>query len=546
MPAAAPVISIATSTTVTSTNPFMGGMGLANGQAGGLFMSLLGGMGNAASMTGTQATDSTTKFGSTGQSLDPALLVLPQSLSNMTQDELTAFFASIKNAADGQVLNDKLLQSLTPGTPAADAIQAFLDQAKANDGTMLDSTTIASNQNQQDNPLSTTGQDILAQSHLLLGATGLTPTEMDQLKKILDNQILSQNLLQDTNDASAATEAAAAASLALVVFVTPPPVTVETPTDLSLVSSTDAMSDMDLINFANLALDKNGKEKMASAVSGHTSIADTAASSSQSEPGQASPFDLSLEDTLSGMAGQSAEDAPSSIQEFKGSLASLDKAKADAATSTITGQIDKQSNLFGGSHIPSTGIISNFNESSLLSANGTTLTASQSTLTNPLLTNPSASSAHPTVQTVAVMIEKAAASGNNQQTLSVQLDPPELGRVQIQLSYEKGEPMKVHLLAEKEGTLALLQRDSHALKSALDQAGVQMDSSSMSFDLASGDQSFNQMLGGSQDGNNFQNSNSRFSLDVSDLTDLNSQMMDTKLDFVPDSVTGNVHYSLLV
>jgi flagellar hook-length control protein FliK len=411
---------------------------------------------------------------------------------------------------------------------------------------MLDSTTIASNQNQKDNPLSTTGQDILAQSHLLLGATGLTPTEMDQLKKILDNQILSQNLLQDTNDASAATEAAAAASLALVVFVTPPPVTVETPTDLSLVSSTDAMSDMDLINFANLALDKNGKEKMASAVSGHTSIADTAASSSQSEPGQASPFDLSLEDTLSGMAGQSAEDAPSSIQEFKGSLASLDKAKADAATSTITGQIDKQSNLFGGSHIPSTGIISNFNESSLLSANGTTLTASQSTLTNPLLTNPSASSAHPTVQTVAVMIEKAAASGNNQQTLSVQLDPPELGRVQIQLSYEKGEPMKVHLLAEKEGTLALLQRDSHALKSALDQAGVQMDSSSMSFDLASGDQSFNQMLGGSQDGNNFQNSNSRFSLDVSDLTDLNSQMMDTKLDFVPDSVTGNVHYSLLV
>jgi flagellar hook-length control protein FliK len=106
--------------------------------------------------------------------------------------------------------------------------------------------------------------------------------------------------------------------------------------------------------------------------------------------------------------------------------------------------------------------------------------------------------------------------------------------------------MKVHVLVENKDTLSLLQRDSHTLRAALDQAGIQTDNASLSFDMAGGEQSFNQMLGGSQDGNSG-NSGTKFSLKMEDIpSDVALQMMETKMDFIPDMSTGNIHYSLLV
>jgi flagellar hook-length control protein FliK len=112
---------------------------------------------------------------------------------------------------------------------------------------------------------------------------------------------------------------------------------------------------------------------------------------------------------------------------------------------------------------------------------------------------------------------------------------------------EKGETMKVRLIAETQETLTLLQRDSHALKSALHNAGIQTDSSSLSFDLSSGNQSFNELLGGSQQGNQ-SSRNAHFirNAEGSIIGEDQIQLTETKMNFIPDVSTGNIHYSLLV
>ncbi|OFW97086.1 MAG: hypothetical protein A3J37_06110 [Alphaproteobacteria bacterium RIFCSPHIGHO2_12_FULL_45_9] len=116
----------------------------------------------------------------------------------------------------------------------------------------------------------------------------------------------------------------------------------------------------------------------------------------------------------------------------------------------------------------------------------------------------------------------------------------------VQLSLEKDGVMKVHLLTENQETLNLFQRDAHALKSALDNAGIKIDSSSLTFDMASGgDQSFQQLMGGSQNNNQSGNGQSSRLMGISagavDSQDLST--IDTRMDFTPNSLTGNVHYS---
>ena len=168
-------------------------------------------------------------------------------------------------------------------------------------------------------------------------------------------------------------------------------------------------------------------------------------------------------------------------------------------------------------------------------------------MTNPIFTSASAIGTHPSIHAVAKIIEKAASGSEKaSQELTVQLDPPELGRMLVQLSLEKDGVMKVHLLTENQETLNLFQRDAHALKSALDNAGIKIDSSSLTFDMASGgDQSFQQLMGGSQNNNQSGNGQSSRLMGISagavDSQDLST--IDTRMDFTPNSLTGNVHYS---
>lgn len=67
--------------------------------------------------------------------------------------------------------------------------------------------------------------------------------------------------------------------------------------------------------------------------------------------------------------------------------------------------------------------------------------------------------------------------------MTVQLDPADLGRLDIKMKFEKDGSIKAHLTVEKPETLALLQRDSYHLEKVLQKSGLNIDESSLSFDL---------------------------------------------------------------
>lgn len=68
-------------------------------------------------------------------------------------------------------------------------------------------------------------------------------------------------------------------------------------------------------------------------------------------------------------------------------------------------------------------------------------------------------------------------------TMTLQLEPADLGRLDIKLKFEKDGSIRAHMIVEKPETLALLQKDSHHLERALQQAGIDADENSLSFDL---------------------------------------------------------------
>jgi flagellar hook-length control protein FliK len=163
-------------------------------------------------------------------------------------------------------------------------------------------------------------------------------------------------------------------------------------------------------------------------------------------------------------------------------------------------------------------------------------------LTNPSLHCGSAISAHPATQVLGHLILKGARSGEAQ-TLAVQLDPPELGKVRVQMKYEEGEPLKVHVVVEKADTLAMLQRDSHALQHALNEAGIRTGDSSLSFDLAQGQNEFQQAL--NQNGSGGNSGTSALGGDAVSAS-AEEDILETRMSVFTDPRTGLTHYNFLV
>jgi flagellar hook-length control protein FliK len=177
---------------------------------------------------------------------------------------------------------------------------------------------------------------------------------------------------------------------------------------------------------------------------------------------------------------------------------------------------------------------------SMLAPTALAPTPAQSTgLTNPVLHNVSAVQSHPTTQAVAALINKTAKNGmDGPQTLAIQLDPPELGKMHLKMRYEKGEPLRVHVVLEKADTMNMFQRDSHALQSALNQAGLETDSSSLTFDLGS--------QGTFDDALNGQDAASDEAGWAPDSEAAANDVIETRLSVVIDPKTGLAHYNLLV
>lgn len=140
---------------------------------------------------------------------------------------------------------------------------------------------------------------------------------------------------------------------------------------------------------------------------------------------------------------------------------------------------------------------------------------------------------HPAVQMVAATLQKATTQGENK-TLTLQLDPPELGKVEVRLTFEKDKSVKALMISEKPETHALLQRDSHFLERALQGAGLDADGSSLSFQMADDGHQFGHNGGHDGHGGNGNNSNNN-----------GPEIIETTMSWYVDPATGHMRYDIL-
>jgi flagellar hook-length control protein FliK len=90
---------------------------------------------------------------------------------------------------------------------------------------------------------------------------------------------------------------------------------------------------------------------------------------------------------------------------------------------------------------------------------------------------------------IAPVVVSLAHGSSGSQHLTVRLDPPDLGNVQIRLERPADAPARIEITAQRPETLALLQRDQPHLQQALDQAGIPAEGRTLSFHLGPQDQS---------------------------------------------------------
>lgn len=147
----------------------------------------------------------------------------------------------------------------------------------------------------------------------------------------------------------------------------------------------------------------------------------------------------------------------------------------------------------------------------------------------------SAGHAHPATHIVTAHMSKAAQEGSSQ-TMTIQLDPPELGRVDVRLEFGPDSTVKAHLVVEKAETLGLLQRDAAFLDRALTNAGLDTSNgSSLSFELAQ-DRAFGHGNGerGAQGGNGGGNN-----------ADTDGEIIQSTMTWQVDPETGHMRYNIL-
>lgn len=85
------------------------------------------------------------------------------------------------------------------------------------------------------------------------------------------------------------------------------------------------------------------------------------------------------------------------------------------------------------------------------------------------------------LEQVQVHVAKAAQSGSDK--ITIQLRPAELGRVEVRMEVGQDGRTTVHVTADRQDTLDLLQRDSRDLARSLQDAGLRADAGSLSFGL---------------------------------------------------------------
>jgi flagellar hook-length control protein FliK len=148
-----------------------------------------------------------------------------------------------------------------------------------------------------------------------------------------------------------------------------------------------------------------------------------------------------------------------------------------------------------------------------------------------------AGQSHPASSMVAAQVSKAAQNGEAR-NITLNLDPPELGRVEIRLEFGTEKTVKANLIVEKPETLLLLQRDAGSLEKALQDAGLETSGESLNYEMASEGYDFNS----NRDGN-AQNGGTGSGADGD--ADEELDLIETTMTWDVDPETGHVHYSIL-
>lgn len=102
----------------------------------------------------------------------------------------------------------------------------------------------------------------------------------------------------------------------------------------------------------------------------------------------------------------------------------------------------------------------------------------------------------PVAEQVTFQIKNMPKTGSS--SITIQLDPEELGKLDITLDVDSKGKAGVTITADNKQTLDLLQRDARGLEKALADAGLKADSGSLSFNLRGGQQENNQGQNNSQ------------------------------------------------
>lgn len=145
---------------------------------------------------------------------------------------------------------------------------------------------------------------------------------------------------------------------------------------------------------------------------------------------------------------------------------------------------------------------------------------------------------HPSSQIAASQVQKLAQSGTSQ-TMTLDMDPPELGRIKVSLELEAdSKNVKAHMLIEKPETHLMLQRDSHLLQQALQDAGLEVDGGSIDFELAQDGSEFGQ-------NSDLDNNNSSGNHSNGLGSEESSEIIETVMSWYVDAETGMQHYDLI-
>ena len=151
--------------------------------------------------------------------------------------------------------------------------------------------------------------------------------------------------------------------------------------------------------------------------------------------------------------------------------------------------------------------------------------------------NAQAGQPHPATQLVAATMTKAGKEGVSD-TMTLRLDPPELGSVNIRLEFGKDKMVKAHLTVEKPETYLMLQRDGLMLERALQNAGFDANSNSLSFELAQGGSDYTPNNNGQGGGENNSGGNAKAGEQTADVEQ-------STMTWSVDSATGHVRYNIM-